>query len=73
MYFKHLTPGDQVEVKLVPIKGVKTRQCEASVLQVYKRFVLVQLPQWKECVNLGAVLAGDEDIKLLEGEKNHAL
>ena len=72
-------PGDRVRVTLPSIPGLKSdsapgrgksrRTHTGLVLQVHKRYILVQLPGWRECVNVGTVIAGEAQIELLERGK----
>ena len=58
-----LQPGDQVTVKISA--GQRTnRQHVGRVLGVYDRFILIQLKNFRECVNIGALLAGDEMLSI---------
>jgi len=70
-------PGDKVRVTLPAIPGLKKtgesrwtkRVYTGRVLEMHERFVLVQLPAWKECINLGTIIAGEAQIELLERGK----
>jgi hypothetical protein len=78
-----IAPGDRVRVTLPVLKGVNgegeigkkgvgrrgKRQHTGRVLQVHERYILVQLPGWRECVNVGTVIAGEAQIELLERGK----
>ncbi len=72
-----IKPGDKVRVTLPAIPGLKKteesrwtkRVYTGRVLEMHERFVLVQLPGWRECVNVGTVIAGEAQIELLEGRK----
>jgi len=78
-----IDPGDRVRVTLPVLKGVNgegeigkkgvgrrgKRQHTGRVLQVHERYILVQLPGWRECVNVGTVIAGEAQIELLERGK----
>lgn len=68
----NVKPGDKVRVTLPILPGLKTldqrvgraqRQYTAKVLQVYDKFVLVQVQEgWRECINIGTVIAGEASI-----------
>lgn len=70
-------PGDKVQITLPSIPGLKKtsesswtkRVYTGRVLQVHERFILLQLPGWRECVNVGTVIAGEAQIERLEGRK----
>ena len=72
-----IAPGDQVRVTLPSLPGLKKtgesrwtkRVYTGRVLEMHERFVLVQLPGWRECVNVGTVIAGEAQIERLEGRK----
>jgi len=39
-------------------------------VEVHEQFILVQLREgWRECVNVGTIIAGEARIELLEGRK----
>lgn len=73
----NVRPGDRVRVTLPGIRGLKNtagrgrggkwakRRYTGRVLEVYEPFVLVQLPAWKESVNIGTIVAGDASIEVL--------
>lgn len=73
-----VVPGDRVQVTLPGIRGLKNtagrgrggkwakRRYTGRVLQVHERYILVQLPAWKECVNVGTLISGEASIELLE-------
>ena len=63
-------PGDRVRVILPELKGNKKVIRHGRVVEVYERFILVQLREgWRECVNVGTIIAGEARIELLEGRK----
>lgn len=72
-----LKPGDRVRVTLPSIPGLKKtgesrwtkRVYTGRVLRVHDRYILIQLPGWKECVNVGTLISGEAQIELLEGRK----
>lgn len=76
---KGIKPGDRVRVTLPGIPGLKSNSAQGRgksrrthtgrVLQVHERYILVQLPAWKECINLGTIIAGEAWIALLEGRQ----
>lgn len=78
---KGIKPGARVRVDLPALPGLKTtaetgiggrwvkRRYKGEVLQVYERFILVQLPGWRECINVGSIIAGEAQIELLERGK----
>jgi len=69
-----LKPGDIVRVhqgKRPGRRGPKGRQKikHGTVLKVYDRFILLQLPGWKESFLIPDIIAGYVRIELLEGRK----
>jgi len=67
-------PGDRVRITLPSIPGLKKtgesrwtkRVYTGRVLQVHDRYILIQLPAWKECVNVGTLISGEAQIEPLE-------
>lgn len=72
-----IAPGDQVRVTLPAIPGLKKteesrwtkRVYTGRVLRVYERYILVQLPGWKECVNVGTLISGEAQVGTLDRER----
>lgn len=63
-------PGDRVRVILPELKGNKKVIRHGRVVEVHEQFILVQLREgWRECVNVGTVIAGEAQIELLERGK----
>ena len=63
-------PGDRVRVILPELKGNKKVIRHGRVVEVHEQFILVQLREgWRECVNVGTIIAGEARIELLEGRK----
>ncbi len=70
-------PGDRVRVTLPAIPGLKKteesrwtkRVYTGRVLRVYERYILVQLPGWKECVNVGTLISGEAQVGTLDRER----
>lgn len=64
------TPGDRVRVILPELKGNKKVIRHGRVVEVHEQFILVQLREgWRECVNVGTIIAGEAQIELLERGK----
>lgn len=73
-----LRPGDKIRLTLPGLPGFKKtaganstsraskRQYTGRVLQVHQGYILVKLPKWRECVNIGTIIAGEAHIELLE-------
>ena len=63
-------PGDRVRVILPELKGNKKVIRHGRVVEVHEQFILVQLREgWRECVNVGTIIAGEAQIELLERGK----
>lgn len=63
-------PGDRVRVILPELKGNKKVIRHGRVVEVHEQFILVQLREgWRECVNVGTIIAGEAQIELLERKK----
>ena len=55
---------------LPELKGNKKVIRHGRVVEVHEQFILVQLREgWRECVNVGTIIAGEAQIELLERGK----
>ena len=63
-YNPEYKPGDMVRVT-----WDRGQQRQGRVLRVYERFILIQFPRWRECVNIATLISGDVKIELVERRK----
>ena len=62
-------PGDLVRVTFDTRNRYKCRELTGRVLKVYDKYVLVQFEGWRECVNLGSLIAGDTRMEIVKRGK----